>query len=294
MGAFDFSKVTFLQFGTSGFNPERAVKKSDKSKIQSEAKEDKLKHRKEIISSPELECVKNFYKATRDYIKNRSVSSFLGDGVYVVKNENVDKLEQFISQAKEQLPIFIDAFCEVYEEQKEEQKGSLGNLWREDDYPPVEEVRRCFAINHTWIATGVPESLPDATRQEQIKRQEQQWREQEEAINNALCLGFKEVIDHAVEMISGKSNGGRLHDSAIDNVKEFFKTFKDRDIFSNESLQKLVERAEAVLNGVDAGTIKADLKIKGGLAGYITGEFKEVSTAIGGMITDKPSRKIRF
>lgn len=294
MQNFDFSGVTFLQFGTSGFSPEKAVKKNDKEKITSEAKKEKLKHKKEIISSPELESIKNFYKQTRDHIKSRSSSSFLGDGVYIVKNRNIEHIEQVIAQAKEQLPELVEAFCSVYEQQKEAQRESLGNLWREDDYPPVEEVRRSFIITHAWISTGVPESLPDATRQEQIKRQEEQWIEQERVVNDALCIGFKEVIDHAIEMINGKSNGGRLHDSAIDNVKEFFRTFRDRDIFNNESLQKLVDRASDVLRGINANVIKIDLMLKGGLAGYVVDEFKSVSTTVGEMIINKPTRKIRF
>ena len=46
------------------------------------------------------------------------------------------------------------------------------------------------------------------------------------------------------------------------NFYEFFETFKERNIFRDDQLAELVERAQAILGGQSAESIRSDEQIK--------------------------------
>jgi hypothetical protein len=50
--------------------------------------------------------------------------------------------------------------------------------------------------------------------------------------------------------------------STVQSFYEFFETFKERNIFRDEELAKLVERAQAVLGGVSAESIRTSDHLK--------------------------------
>ena len=96
-----------------------------------------------------------------------------------------------------------------------------------------------------------------------------------------------------VQRISERfTNGGGskpkiFKNGTVENFYEFFETFKERNIFKDEQLAELVERAKAILGGRSAESIRSDEPLKG----HIGRAMKDVESAITEIFTT-PRRRI--
>jgi len=83
---------------------------------------------------------------------------------------------------------------------------------------------------------------------------------------------FGSMVERITERFTQSGNGKPkvFKNATVESFYEFFETFKERNIFRDEQLDELVNRAQAVLGGVSAESIRtnADLKenIRAGMA----------------------------
>jgi hypothetical protein len=97
------------------------------------------------------------------------------------------------------------------------------------------------------------------------------------------------MVDRVTERFTESSEGKPkvFKNATLESFYEFFETFKERNIFQDEQLAELVERAQAVLGGVSAENIRTNE----GLRESIRQGMAEIETAMAeGLI--RPRRKI--
>ena len=104
---------------------------------------------------------------------------------------------------------------------------------------------------------------------------------------------LREEFSGMVQRITDRFTNGRdvkpkiFKSGTVENFYEFFETFKERNIFKDEQLAELVERAQAILGGRSAESIRSDEQVKKGI-----GEaMKEVESAMTEIFT-MPRRRI--
>ncbi len=75
--------------------------------------------------------------------------------------------------------------------------------------------------------------------------------------------------------------------ATVESFYEFFQTFKERNIFKDEQLARLVEKAQAVLGGASAESIRTDEALKGNIRAGMADIEKAMAEAL-----IRPRRKI--
>lgn len=105
----------------------------------------------------------------------------------------------------------------------------------------------------------------------------------------SLRTEFVRLIDRITEsFITGPDGKLRVFKNAtVENVLEFFETFRSRNIFKNAQLTELVERANETLGGHTTATIRSNDQLKK----MMHNDMKEIETAIA-EIFERPRRKI--
>jgi iron uptake system EfeUOB component EfeO/EfeM len=106
----------------------------------------------------------------------------------------------------------------------------------------------------------------------------------------AFINEFGKLIEHLTERLSSDGTGERkiFRDSAITNLTEFFERFRQLNVRSNADLDALVERAQQIVNGVEAQSLRDNNTLRQ----HVATQFSQVQSVIDGMLVDRPRRRI--
>jgi len=185
-----------------------------------------------------------------------------------------------------------DKFIENFESMKEAAQNNLqlDGLWSEMDYPT--DIRSKFHFGWKFLQMDTPEKLkglsPELYERERQKLMADMEDTRQQCVM-ALRSTMADMIDHIVERFS---NGGQTkiyRDSTVENFYDFFQTFKSRNIFEDDALTEIVDKAQAILKGKPAGIFRENDSIKkqvrSGMV-KIQGEIEQ--------LFEKPRRKINL
>ena len=221
------------------------------------------------------------------------------DGLYVLPESQVGAFQDEIEAAKSKLTLdFIPEIESEYDamiERAQNSKladGGLGPLFNRGDYPSAEEFCKAFGIDALWLKLGVPDNLP-AELQAQFKADfERRTTEATEEIFTALRVQFAELIEHAADVLKPGEDGKakKFNTSTLENIKAFSAVFEQRNIFGDAELQTLVEKARALMTGMDTDKIRKSQEVRE----LAQRKFAEIKTEIDKMIVTVPSRKFNL
>jgi len=106
-----------------------------------------------------------------------------------------------------------------------------------------------------------------------------------ESLREEFASMVDRITDRFTESADGKPKV--FKNATVESFYEFFETFKERNIFRDEQLAQLVERAQAVLENVTAESIRTNEHLRQN----IRAGMAEIETAMAeGLI--RPRRKI--
>ena len=103
-------------------------------------------------------------------------------------------------------------------------------------------------------------------------------------LKTAATAGFV-VLTFAV---AGIAIAAEDHHKAAKTDAPGFERFKQLNVRSNQDLDKLVERAQSILHGVEA----QNLRDNGSLRQHIATALVGVQASLDGMLVDRPRRRI--
>jgi hypothetical protein len=100
---------------------------------------------------------------------------------------------------------------------------------------------------------------------------------------------FGGMVERITERFTSGPNGNPkvFKNGTVNNFYEYFETFKERNIFKDEQLTELVERAQGILAGKSADAIRSDASLKD----RIRDGMEEVEQAMADILS-RPRRKI--
>ena len=167
----------------------------------------------------------------------------------------------------------------------------LGDLFNEVDYPF--DVGKRFSFAWRFIILDVPNSKSGILSPEVYEREKEKFiQTMEEARTMAiesLREEFASMVERITERFSRNGDGKQkvFKNATVESFYEYFETFKERNIFKDEQLAELVERAQAILGGVSAESIRTN----DGLKENIRKGMAEIEGAMATALA-RPRRKI--
>ena len=115
----------------------------------------------------------------------------------------------------------------------------------------------------------------------------------EEAVSMAEQAFIEELgklVGHLVERLNGTTDGKSkiFRDSAVSNLQEFFRQFRMLNVRSNAELDRLVETAQRMLQGLGPQQLRDSQSLRE----QVVSRLSTVQKSLDGLMVDRPRRRI--
>ena len=258
-----FEKGCLVQLSISKWG---GVKKIDHNKLAEmiEAHE-WLTATKKLVDPDSLKPICKIGNAARSYLTSASLP-FPIQGMVFIPKEMITRVDNRLEEFKAEFNESVSAFIRDYDRLRNTAMVYLGDLFNEVDYPF--QVGKRFSFAWRFIILDVPDGKTGILSPEIYEREKEKFiQTMEEARTMAiesLREEFASMVERITERFSESADGKPkvFRSGTVESFYDFFETFKERNIFRDEELAQLVERAQAVLGNVSAENIRTNGQIK--------------------------------
>ena len=226
----------------------------------------------------------------QSYFKNMSLP-YPEPGIRLVRQDQLTAFTDQLAMYRNQLAEAVTELDGQYGELQSAARRRLGTLYNASDYP--NSLLGLFSVDWDFPSVEPPEYLrqisPELYEQEQarvVARFEEAVRLAEEAFTGELAR----LISHLAERISGRSDGKPkvFRDTAVTNLHEFFERFRTLSVRSDPDLERLVDQAQQLLQGVAPQTLRNEQSSRQQLARQLSA----VQGTLDGLLVDRPRRNL--
>lgn len=269
----------------------------DSNKVQTTADKKSLHVSKLLLDSSEYRAVMNHRANWRDWLESRSAPSALGGtATYVLPLALLPEVERENSRRMDRDRVLLEELVLAYPERVAEARVRLKEEFKEEDYLTQDEVRRAFAVHVNYLSISAPDALKRVSRVLYAREVEKFYTALDETaqkIDATLIAELVEMVTWMVDRVSDSADGkaksfGKPFDERLTKTREFFRLLKHRNLTGNVEIDTLAEQAKALLDGVNADTVKKDedfrKKVREG--------FAAVKVTLDEIVINKPSRRI--
>lgn len=258
---------------------------------------DRVKSTKTLIRSERYDKLIRAMNALKSKVESMSMPSMFREGMFVSKQDNVPIIEAelkagWASIEKQELADFLKGLPGDIEAARSNpvKKGGLGPLFNEADYD-VDKITKAFSVEWYWMALSVPENIPDELKAEANEKFKRRMEDAAQEIENALRSELLELISHASERLTTEPGAEPkvFRNSITGNLIQFLNTFDSRDLFGDERLKAIVDKARAVMLD-DKGNAKIDaqkLRDYGSVRKSVSDKFAEIKTELAGLVEEQ-------
>jgi len=242
------------------------IKKIDKNRLaQMVESPEWMNATKKLVDPESLKPICKVGNAARTYLNTISLP-FPLQGMVFVPKDMISRVDERLTEFKNEFNIAVSEFIEGYDSLRETAMIYLGNLFNEVDYPV--NLRDKFSISWRFIILDVPNGNSGILAPEVYEREKAKFiQTMEEARTLAIASlreEFASMVERITDRFSESSNGKPkiFKNATVDSFYGYFETFKERNIFKDEQLAQIVERAQAVLGDTSADQIRSNQEIK--------------------------------
>jgi hypothetical protein len=260
-----FQKGCLVQMSVSKWGGVKKIDKSKLSNIVEQAGYDWVTATKKLVDPTSLKPICKINNSARNWLATISLP-FPINGMVFIPKDLINKVDEKLGEFKIK---FIDAvmnFSEEYSDLRGTAKTYLGELFNEIDYPV--DIGSKFNFNWRFIILDVPNGDTKLLAPEVYAREKEKFiQTMEEARGmaiDALREEFSQMVGRITERFTQTGNGKPkiFKNTTIDGFYEYFQTFKDRNIFHDDELTSLVNRAQDILNGNNVEQIRSNETLK--------------------------------
>lgn len=248
---------------------------------------------KKLIECDEYEAIGRLDSEVKSYLDARALPSLLKRGIYLLPIPMVkdvdDQLRRYVELRKE----CVERLIVVYRKHVDEAEGRLRELFERTDYATPEQLHAGFSLTWQFTSFNTPASLQQVSRELYEKEKEKNealWKDANEACQQLLRQNMGEMVDKLVDKLTPGEDGKKkiFRNTAITNIQEFLSTFDMRNVTDDSKLKAIVDKARALLSGVDP----EQLRTEEGLRDAVRNGFEKIQSSMSGMIEVKPKRAI--
>jgi hypothetical protein len=278
-----FLLIEFNRFGNS--------RKVD-VKVETAASQDRFRHNKTLLNSPELQEIAKRDSALRVWLDKPNRCWRLGASMRCVAYDLVDEVFEKCNAYLNERPSLVEACGQVYLQQIAEAQKDLGPQFNADDYPTLEEFLKEFDMTFKILTFSTPEKLkitsPKVYAMEKAKESEQLKLASVEirAAQRVLLAEYVNKLLETLKPTEGKKK--KLHKATVEKLQDFLITFDLRNVTDDAELKTQVDKLQLIMAGVDTEKIKNSDNLKAD----IIKSFSEASEFVSNLPEVK-GRKIR-
>jgi len=245
---------------------------------------------KKLVDPESLKPICKVGNAARTYLTSISLP-FPIQGMVFIPKEMITRVDQRLEEFKGEFSQTVEIFLRDYDKLRETAMVYLGELFNEVDYPV--RVEKKFSFAWRFIILDVPNGKSGILSPEVYEREKEKFIQTMEEARSMAIESLREEFASMVERITerftqnGDGKSKVFKNATVESFYEYFETFKERNIFRDEQLAQLVERAQAVLGGASAESIRSNDHLKENIR---TG-MAEVENAMAVALA-RPRRKI--
>lgn len=209
-------------------------------------------------------------------------------GLRLIRQDRIDDFAAKMREFQEELPEAVETLDRHYGELRATARQRLGSLYNPTDYP--ESLQGMFEISFDFPSVEPPDYLqqlnPELYRQE-CERVERRFDEAVQLAEEAFAAELAKLVSHLTERLSGQEPK-IFRDSAVENLTEFFRRFRELNVRSSEQLDQLVGQAQRVIRGVEPQSLRDDAALRQ----HVATEMSRVESVLDGMLVNRPRRNI--
>jgi len=285
-----FQKACLIQLATSCWVGSKMLQQGIMEKIDNS---EWVKGKKLLINPELLGPIKTSIQKARQLLA-KSALPFPVTGLYLVPKDSIVDVDGQLSLIQQEFVSKVDSFVSFYDEAREEAKMVLGNLFTETDYPF--NIKSKFRFDWRFVLIDIPNKASILSPELYAREKEKFGALMEEAKELsmvALREEFQDVVSHMVERLSGNGNGKTktIKSNMVNRFNEFLDSFKDRNLFNDDTLAELVNQARSALNTMQNPYA---LNYNHVARKRFSSEMNTLKTAIDQSIEDMPRRRIRM
>lgn len=268
-------------------------KKLPQSMLAEVGNVDFLRGRKLLLAPDSTALIKQHIGKARNYLRKISLP-FPIKGCVLVPKKLIPEIQEHLKEIAWHYNSAVEDFLYWYPQTVKDAKESLGELFDECDYPTQEMIKNKFRFQWRYITIGpsVSRVLPPSIYKEEVKKfQELMEQARSEAIT-ALREEFVDLVSNIADKLQNHDDGRprRLHDAAVENLKQFLDNFSSRNIFEDAQLSELVEQCRGIITNTNAKAIRGNTQVRQELHQ----QMEKLLTGIDASLEDLPRRRLRF
>ena len=210
-------------------------------------------------------------------------------GIWFIPKGLIEKLDLELQECQNEFSEAADEFSEQFSKHMEEAEEKLGELFDPKQYP--RHIRDRFIFEWRFFYLDIPSNelgiLSPAQYEAEMEKMRSTVLEAETMAIEALRTQLMKILNDAVVKLKDKE-AKKIHASTIDKFKDFFSTFRDRNIFKDNKLEDIVELCKEALDGVDIDEVRSDVEFREQVAEGLA----EVKEELERCMIKRPKRKV--
>ena len=283
-----FEKGCLVQLSASVWRAARKIKPEQLSEMA--VSHEWFTATKKLVDPDSLKPINSVVNAARSYLSAVSLP-FPIQGMVFAPKEMISRVDGKLEEYKAEFTGKVDSFLGEYDTLREVASVQLGELFSEMDYPV--DVRSKFAFLWRFIVLEVPNGRAGILSPEVYEREKDKFIRTMEEARELAITSLREEFGGMIARITERFSNGNgdkpkvFKNGTVNNFYEFFETFKERNIFKDDQLSELVERAQGILQGQSPEAIRSNDQLKE----HIRSGMAEVETAMAEILT-MPRRRV--
>jgi len=202
---------------------------------------------------------------------------FLGNGNVIVPIRLLSHMVQSIEQYREEREALVNSLISQYEAAKQETHDRNPALYREEEYPTVEQLRDKFQVSYNIFSVAFPDILERieegavddmnnrlaAEMRVQREAQTKQLEDAVDEIKQGLRAGFYELVSNLEDKVRGVGTERKVFKPGfVSAMRTFLETFDAKNIGNDSELSDMVSKCKQVLAGVSPDSIRNNYEVR--------------------------------
>jgi uncharacterized phage infection (PIP) family protein YhgE len=217
------------------------------------------------------------------------------DGVRLVKRETWSEVQEKLRDLRDRLKSAASALSDELPRLIDRAQTRLGSTFNRNDYPAG--VYDLFDCDWEPVNVDPPEYLASEhpeLYEEQSRRIAQRFDEAARMAEEAFLQEFSKAAQDLQEKLTGINDGQpkRLHESNVQNLREFFDKFRRLNLHSSQELDNAVAQAEAALSLGGHALTRDDLRHSSDIRQQVATKLSAALATVDGLLINQPRRNI--
>jgi hypothetical protein len=168
-----------------------------------------------------------------------------------------------MNEFETKIPAALDKFLSEYPTWKEEARTRLQGLFKETDYPSVEEVKKKFSIRYSFLplpsVNNIVVKLVNGDLANVRKNVEEEMSKMSEIAMKSLWDKTYDAVAHMAEILGSDA---RLHKSMLDNMNGLCNVLKSLNFTNNPELEEMRLKISVRLVGLDPNDLRKSRSVR--------------------------------